>query len=251
MDERNFTVEGIVLRSRNYKDTDKIVTFFSPDRGKLVALAKGARKTASSLRGAVQPFCRSAFLLAKTKSSMDIITQARQEQGFSVLSTNLERIAYASYIVELTDAALPLGKPATALYPVLLVALSLLDMDDDLPRAARYYELKLLQELGALPDLHCCCCCGRSLTGGRFYLSPERGGLLCASCADSDGLLIGPGAILTMQRLLDTDLGKLTSIKSGRLVAEEMEKALAGYLDYYLEYAVQARSFINRLKVND
>ena len=251
MEERSFTVEGIVLRSRNYKDTDKIVTLFSPERGKLVALAKGARKTASSLRGAVQPFCRSSFMLAKTNSSLDIITQARQEQGFSALSADLERIAYASYVAELTDAALPQGKPAAALYPILLVAISLLDMDDDLPRTARYYELKLLQELGALPDLHSCTRCGRSLVGGRFYLSPELGGLLCASCSDNNELLIGPGAIMTMQRLLDTELTKLPSIKLGRLVAEEMEKSLAHYLDYYLEYAVQARSFIKSLKVND
>ncbi|MEG1537128.1 MAG: DNA repair protein RecO [Clostridiales bacterium] len=244
MGEKSYTVEGIVLRARDYKDTDKIVTLFSFERGKLILLAKGARKTSGSLRGAVQLFGQGSFLVAIGRSSLDIITQGRQEQGFPALSMDLTKIAYASYVVELTEAALAEGRPAPDLYPYLLAALSLLALGDQPERAARFYELKLLQELGAMPMLDSCQSCGRSLQGGAFYLDPAAGGVVCASCAPREDLLISPGAVLTLQRLATTELGRLTALNWSKTIGREMARALFHYLDYHLDYIPKSRSFL-------
>ncbi len=244
MEEKTYSVEGVVLRSRDYKDTDKIVTLFTRERGKLTALAKGARKPTAGLRGAVQPFSRGLFLLARTRASLDIITQGRQEQGFSLLSGDFAKIAYASYLAELTDAALPEGKPAPGLYPALLAALSLVELAQFPERAARYYELRLLAELGAAPQLTACLRCGRSLQGSRFHLSPDAGGLLCSGCAPPGALLISPGAVLTLQKLAGTELRRLPALSWSKSIGQEMERALFAYLDYYLEYPLKSRSFL-------
>ncbi len=247
MEERNYRLQAVILHNRDYKENDKLVSFFSSERGKETALAKGARKPNSSLRSLVQPFCEVEIDFAKGRGSLDIITQGQLSNAYLNLHNDLDKIAYATYIMELTDLALPEKKAVPAVFYLLLATLTMIDLSDELFLAARFFELRLLAVLGVAPILNCCSGCRRSIAESTFYLSPYRGGLLCASCS-AEQPRVSAGTVRMMQYLATADLKKILNLKINNQMGHEMEQALEVYLNYYLEKVSQAKRFINQLE---
>lgn len=247
MEERHYVVQALIIRSQNFKENDKLITFYSPEKGKQTAIARGVLKGKSSLRGSVQPFCYCRLSLAKGRGSLDIITQGQVIEPFLSLRSDLERIAYASYTAELLNIAMPEKKPDSGLFALLLAAFSLLELHDDLPLARHFFELKLLASLGLAPYLEHCMVCGRRGLGTQFYLSPFRGGLVCASCLDSPKTLISPGTVQVIRHLLSCPLAKVPNLKISNQCRQELEQALDNYLNYHLEYMTKARGVLQQL----
>ena len=77
--DRTYRTEAVVIRRSDFGEADRLLTLFSPDRGKLRAIAKGARKPQSRKTGHVELFMRSKFLLAVGRD-LDIVTQNGQGQ---------------------------------------------------------------------------------------------------------------------------------------------------------------------------
>ena len=248
MDIRDTTVDAIILKARDYKEQDKLLTYFSLESGKGVAIARGAAKPGGKLRSIAQPFCRVSLTLSPTKGGVAYVSQGLPQNSFISLDADLSAIAYAAYFSELADISMPERRPSQSFFALLLTVFSLLKMDDDHARTARYFELRLLQELGLLPDLDVCASCGRGLMGGSFYLSPQSGGLLCAACGSGDSApLLCAGAIQTMRRLLASPLVRLPSIRISKAMMAEIDNALAYYLAYHLEYSSKAKRILQQL----
>lgn len=248
MDIRDTTIDAIILKARDYKEQDKLLTYFALESGKGVAIARGAAKPGGKLRNIAQPFCRVSLTLSRPKGGVAFVTQGLPQSSFISLGADLSAIVYASYISELADTATPEHRPSPGFFALLLTVFSLLQMDDDHARTARYFELRLLQELGLLPDISACADCGRGLLGGSFHLSPKAGGLLCATCGINDGSpVLCAGAVQTMRRLLDAPLVRIPSIRISKPIMAEITAALAYYLDYHLEYSSKARRILQQL----
>src|SRR5215468_2707066 len=97
-----YTTTGLVLHRLNLGETDKILTLYTREHGKLSAVAKGARRAGSRLSGATELFTDSKFLLA-TGKTLDIVTQCEIRESFPALRNDLERLARATYFCELLD----------------------------------------------------------------------------------------------------------------------------------------------------
>src|SRR5688572_12551465 len=95
---RVYKEEAIVLRRLSTGETDRILTLFSRDRGKLSAIAKGARGPRSRLAGATEPFTHFTGLLAQGQN-LDVLTQAEVQNAFMGLRKDLVRVAYAAYFI--------------------------------------------------------------------------------------------------------------------------------------------------------
>lgn len=246
--EKYYNLQAIVLRTHDYKEHDKLVRLFSLERGRITGLAKGAGKPTGSLRGLVQPFTQVNLTLARGRGSLDIITQGQVERPFISLRQDLAKIAYASYLAELTWLALPEGKPSAEVFMLLLAAFSLLDMDAEPRTAARFFELRLLQAIGLTPYLEACLSCGCGLAGRSFVLSPARGGLLCPTCAGADGgPVLSAGSVQTMRHMLTVAVSRLPQLKISAATQQQMEQALECYLNYHLEQAPKARAMLESL----
>jgi len=246
MDIRNRETEGIILHSRDWREQDKLLTLISP-AGPEKLIARGARKPGGALCAVAQPFSRALLLLTPPKAGLSFLSSGQIVETYLRPGDALERYAYAAYLAELLLAVWPEGKAQPALYYLAQAAFSLLKLDDDFNRTARFFELRLLQELGWLPPLDSCAACGRSLLGGRFQLSPGRGALLCLSCADSAGPPLSAGSVETMRRLLNAPLTKIIGIRLSAAIQGELEQALAYYLDYHLDYKSKVRRVLDQL----
>jgi len=247
MDTRSFLTESVILKGRDYGEADRILIVFSREKGKLSCIAKSARKPKSNLRGATQLFCHSRLSLSGSKGLLTV-TQGETMDSFWGLRDNLDKIAYASYLAELVDGALPEGKPQEKLFILLVAAFTLLDAVEDHELIARYFELKLLGILGYKPQLSSCTVCGRGLAGSRFSLLPSRGGIVCASCnrLSDDGIPMSNGAIATMERMFHQELPKWFNLKLGPAYRQELENAIGIYMDYYLERSHRAKEVLNK-----
>jgi DNA repair protein RecO (recombination protein O) len=246
--EKYYNLQAIVLRNRLYKEHDKLVGLFSLERRRMTALAKGAGRPSGGLRGLTQPFTQVHFTLARGRGSLDTITQGEVERPFISIRQDLTKIAYASYMTELITLSLPEGKPSRSVFALLLSAFSLLDLDMPPELTCCFFELRLLESLGLAPHLENCLSCGRSLMGGCFVLCPAKGGLLCLSCAKTSvSPALDPGAIMTMRHIVRTPLSRLPQLKVSPARLQEMEQAIGPYIDYYLDYALQAREMLRSL----
>jgi DNA repair protein RecO (recombination protein O) len=176
--------EAIVLRSIRYGEADRILHLYSKSRGRIGAIAKGARKPKSRFGGRLEPFFRLDLILHEGRGELLTVTNVATVDGYPRLRSSgpaLEAGARAcDSVLRLLDAAEP-NSPA---YSLLCAYLSLLD-DPDRPGAAGLetalsFRLKLALVAGFAPELASCARCGEAehLVG----FSGAAGGVVCGGC---------------------------------------------------------------------
>ena len=100
--ERLYNTDAIILRRSDFGEADRLLTVYTPHRGKLRLVAKGVRKTKSKKAGHVELFTHAALQVA-TGRNLDIVTQADTVQAYRALREDLDKISHAYYLVELVD----------------------------------------------------------------------------------------------------------------------------------------------------
>ena len=213
--ERIYRTEGIVLRRVELGEADRILTVYTPQYGKLRALAKGIRRPASKLRGHLELFTRAKLLLARGRT-LDVITGAETTASYRGLRAEdpsaLDAIGAAYRIAERLDRLTEDGVENRAVWDLLVAALGALS-DGIPPRLVTlHFDLRLLGYLGYQPNLDSCVGCDRPLEPGENRYSFELGGVLCAECRGHD-----PSA----------DLLSNNALKLLRLMAREDARVVA------------------------
>lgn len=97
-----FKTEGIILKTVDWGDLDRLFVIYTKGYGKISARAISVRKKESKLKGLFQNFTRANFLLAKSKT-IDILTDAEPIDNYNFLHSSLPSLAYAFYFSELID----------------------------------------------------------------------------------------------------------------------------------------------------
>lgn len=116
---RTYQTVGIVLKSQPFAETDRLLTLLSPEHGLMRAIAPGARKQKSSLRGRVEIFVVNQFLLANGKS-LDRILQAETQQSFPLLGRDACQLSAGQYLIELMLGLAVEATPQQQLYELFL-----------------------------------------------------------------------------------------------------------------------------------
>src|SRR5574341_960676 len=182
--ERTFRTEAIVLRRKDFGEADRILTLFTPESGKIRAIAKGIRKPRSRKAGHLELYTRSNLLLARGRE-MDIITQAVTVDAYRPLREDLLRSTYGTYCVELLDRFTPDQAENKPLYDLLAQALTWLAEADDLALTTRYYELQLLGMAGYQLELFRCVVGGETILAEDQFFGSADGGVICPKCGEN------------------------------------------------------------------
>lgn len=244
---KTYKTDAIVLYSRRYGETDSIITLLSPSEGKIQAIAKGARKTKSRMRGPTQPLVYGTFMLHRGKS-LHTVTQCDYIESFKSLREDLNKFAMASYIAELTEAFLLEGEVYREVSMHLLKALHALSADANLI-FVRHFELQLLSQLGYMPELDCCVSCGKIIKQKAIGFAIKAGGVTCFNCNMEGDDAISPAAIAVMRQLLVMDILKTMRIKINKNVEEEVRQINKKMIAYRLEKPLKSEVFLNSLTV--
>ena len=179
--EKLYRTEAVVIRRVNIGEADKILTVFTPTRGKLSLVAKGVRRTQSRLSGHVELFNQCNLMVASGRN-LDIITQSETIDVFSDLRNDPTRLTYALYVAELLDKLTEEAEENYPLYKLLVETLKELNAGADPGITMRAYEIHTLGYLGYRPQLEKCVRCNAELRPTLNYFSPELGGVICNAC---------------------------------------------------------------------
>lgn len=180
-------LEGIVIRTRPYGETNKIVTLFTREAGKITCMARGAKKPSSRLAAITQPFTHGTFSIFKGRG-MGTLQNGDQLESFRHIRQDILATAYASYITELIDRLTEQDEPLPATYEVLYQALHAISEEYDPEAITLFVEWKMLPSAGLTPTLHQCANCGE--TEGEFAFSFQENGFLCHRCFEVDPYII-------------------------------------------------------------
>jgi len=248
--ERLYRVEAIVLKRTDHGEADRLLTLFTPDRGKLRVNAKGARKPSSRKSGHVELFTHVDLLIAKGQH-LDVITQADTLESFIPLRDNLERVSYAYYLVELVDKFSEEGSENPPVFDLLVHALGWLSESATNPDLlARFFELRFLQYVGYRPQLFQCLHCGNPIEPVENYFSAEAGGVLEPACAHTqhDAQPISLNALKVLRYLQTREWETVRRLRLALPVLTEVEHLMQRYIAYHLERELKSIEFLHQLK---
>lgn len=243
MPEKNVKTEAIVLRSIKFGETDLILTLLGSETGKISAIAKGARKTSSRMRGPTQLFSRGRFMLYKGKT-LYTVTQCESIEPFILLRQNLSKFAYASYCTEIVRELLPEEEVNLPAYKLLAGIFAMMSVKDE-QLAARLFDFRMLALAGFQPQLFSCVKCGKPLEKDLFFCSQE-GGMVC--CGGTLGIPVGRDTLAIMRRLSEMDLQQAGRLKLGPTQLKEMETVMKAYWELILEKRLNSVEFIERME---
>lgn len=179
--------EGIVIKTRDYGESNKIVTLMTREAGKVAVMARGAKKARSRLGSVTQPFTVGSYMVMHT-TGMGTLRQGEHLESLRHIREDIYATAYASFIVELVDKVIEEGQSQPYAYEVLHQALRAIDEEYDPEAISLFVEWKLLPFIGVQPILHHCAGC--SATDGEFAYSFGQGGFLCHRCFELDRYII-------------------------------------------------------------
>ena len=190
--KQTYTTEAINLKSYPLKEADKIVVMYSKDKGLIKAIAKGSRKTKSSLGARMETFIANTLLLAKGRN-LDTISQAETVNSFNNTRKDLDKIFYSMYITEVINSFGVENDPcAPEIYNILYNALKTIancENKKDILLAVLKFQLKIMQTSGFLPELNTCLKCGCKINQNAYF-SINEGGIICEECLnDTKGKL--------------------------------------------------------------
>ena len=122
----HITTMALVLRTVDYKETDKILTLLTRDQGKLTASARGCRKKGSAIAAGCQLLAWSEVVLYDYQGRW-AVKEAAAERLFQGVRDDIERLALGCYFAEVAELLAVEGESSPELLSLTLNSLHALD----------------------------------------------------------------------------------------------------------------------------
>lgn len=206
-----YDTEAIVLRSIRYSEADAVLALSTRARGRVSAIAKGARRTTSRLGGRLQPGVRAQVTIHEGRGDLGTIRAASVIDANAGLWVAGHRLQAAGCVLETVMRVMPEGEASEEAWHLLVRTLVLLARAPTPPGPARLDPLvlgcqaKLLVVSGLLPVLTMCARCGSGPPLPAF--SPAAGGAVCAACG-AGAERVGPAALEALAGLVTRPLSE-------------------------------------------
>jgi DNA repair protein RecO (recombination protein O) len=246
---RVYKTEAIVLKRIDLGEADKILTLYTPNLGKIRAVAKGVRRSKSKLGGNVETLIHSSMMLAQGRN-LDIITQSQTINSFLPLRSDLWRTSCALYAAELVDRFTEERIENYPVYRLLLNTITNITQEEDVNILLRHFEMQLLGHLGYKPELKMCIHCKKALEPVENYFSSSDGGTLCPTCRFAEPAVrpLSLNALKVLRLLQQSGYEQANRVKLNEGLTKELEYVMRSYITYILEREVKSVRFMDELR---
>lgn len=239
--------EGIVLKSRPYGESNKIVTIMTRENGKMTVMARGAKKPTSRLASVTLNFSHGMYVIQHSKG-MGTLQQGELLHSRRFLTTDIVATAYASYIVELIDRLIEEGRPEPFVFEVLKQALNAIEEQSDPEAICLFVDWKLLPYAGVQPILHACSGCGE--VEGEFAYSFSQGGFLCHRCYHLDPYIIRltPKQLKLIRMFYTVPIDQIGKLDLKKETKQFIKKIVTTIYEEQTGMRLKSRSFIEQVE---
>lgn len=182
----SYKTSAIILRTYDFKESDKIVVLYSKEHGIIRAIAKAVKKPKSKMSGMISPLIAADIILNEGRN-LHVIQQCDVIDFFKNLKTCLKKITIASYYLELLMAfGLENDPQAETYYNFLFEGLKKLENPDNeflIELLLISFEFEMISMAGYAPLLSTCSSCGKHLSQREnIWFNKPSAYLYCDKC---------------------------------------------------------------------
>ena len=254
--------QAIVIRTFPLQEFHKIITFYTPDFGKVKAVAYGVKSPKSRLGGSLELLNHGTLLFQHRENrELQNITDFNLIDGFNAIRSDFARITYGCYFAELVDSIASEGVANPEIFDLLRTTYQSLVHAVDVPLLARGFEIKFLDCAGYGPELSRCVQCGSAVTDAFFAekeatiatrsiaFSVRYGGVLCGGCENRDGaaFTIAPGSCELLKMLRKSEWERFNRIRASTRNHKELKRLLGNFIEHHTERNLKSLKFIENV----
>ena len=245
--------KALVLRSVDYKESDKILTLLTQELGKVTVSARGCRKKGSPIAASCQLLAWSELVLYDYQGRWSV-KEGETLRLFRGVQADLERLALGCYFAEVAEALAVEGIPSPELLALTLNSLHALDKLTDKPLrlVKTAFEWRAMCLAGYEPLFDGCAVCGTNPPEKpQFHL--REGVLHCARCREEVGegisMPLNPQSLCALEHIVHGDPKRLFSFQLGREELNQLSGITEAYLLTQLERGFRTLEFYKQMAI--
>lgn len=237
---------AIVLYNKSYRESDRLVKLFTETAGKRMFFVKQVHR--SNLQSVIQPLTVANFILTLNETGLSYIVDYKFVKTYPKINKDIFKLAYATYIVTLADAAVADKVQDPQLFAFLVKLLDLMEQGLDYEMLTILFELQLLERFGVQFNFNECQICHK--TALPFDFSHQYLGLLCPNhyYLDTHRSHLDPNVLYLLNQLSAVSFKKLQRIS----IKPEMKQKLRLFMDdIYHDFVgirLKSKQFIDDLE---
>lgn len=233
-------VKGIVLKSKDYKENDKLLTILTLERGKILVGARGAKKQSSKLKAFCQSFCFADFELATSQNKNYILTGANCIENFFSLTTDINKFNLAFCVLEILDKVCVENQTYPQIFVESLKCLKQMSFSSaNVASCLIKFIIEILKFEGFNINVLKCSNCKTPLVSNLF-LDLSKGEILCSICKNGDCIELERAVFSTIKILSDCDYEKLATVKISQNILDKTLKILIQNLNFKFDIKINS-----------
>lgn len=239
-------VKGIVISDTNYSESSKILHVLTEEYGLIGILSKGCRNYKSKLRSVSMKLSYCYFYINYKEDGLSILTDADIIDDFKNIKTDLNRIGFSSYLIDLAKQVIRQNNNGE-IFNILESALIKINSSFDCDIITNIVELKYLSFLGVSPILDRCAICGSDKN--IITVNSDAGGYICEACYTNE-YITDDKTVKLLRMFQYVDISKIKELNIKDKNKQEINKFLE---DYYIKYTglyLKHKNFLEQINQN-
>lgn len=245
---QTISTEAIVLAVTDVGEEDRILTFLTPDIGLLKAAATSARNLKKGRAAPLDLFVQTRLTvnIPRKEGKLKRIGSIEMIEPFLGIRADYGRLCAASYLGQTVAHCIQEDDPSTGTYELVIYCLRRLDSGAAPFGVMLLFEVKLLREMGIMPELRNCIRCNEEVTG-EAHLDAKGGGILHPQCSAGEykGILSG-GDLAVLRYLAERSLLAVSRLSVKEEDAMRVFDVLHPFSAHHLGYESKALKMIER-----
>jgi DNA repair protein RecO (recombination protein O) len=240
--------QAIIMRIREFGETDLLVTYFTPEMGQLKGVAKGARKSRKRFVNCLDVFSLVNLEFGlRRQGALYFLHSGRLIEGYAGLRADFASVAVASYMIELTEVLFPQSVADGEAFDLLKASFEALAGGGAGEKLQVLFETRAMALGGYSINVDRCSMCKRSYMGqGMAVFKREQGAIACLGCAQASvrSPLMGPESVRALARMQSGPLPDLFKTDLDDTMVNEIRPVLKLHREYRLERRLKTAKYV-------
>jgi len=239
---------ALIMRIKEFGESDLLVTFFTSDYGRLQGIAKGARKSRKRFANCLDLFCLTnlEYNLKRT-GGLHFLHSCKLLDTFPGLRSDFFSLSLASYFVELTEILFPLNVADNNMFELLKNSFIFLGTEIKSNIIRIQFETKAMVYGGYEIKLDKCILCGRKYNGeGRAVFIRSKGGIACMRCEKESKFspVLDPETVKELTSIQSSPLSKRKMLHQTEKTISEISQVLKLHMGYHIGKKLKSSKYI-------